>query len=87
MRSEVILQCDKETSIIDVSRKVARERKAKTVLRFAPKTSHQSNGFVKAAHGHIQGLAPNTGTHFSAISRAIPFADRCAGFVLSRFTV
>ena len=34
----VILQCDKETSIIDVSRKVARERKARTVLRFAPKT-------------------------------------------------
>ena len=28
-----------------------------TVLRFAPKTSHQSNGFVEAVHGHIQGLA------------------------------
>ena len=43
----VILQCDKDMSIIDVSRKVARERNARTVLRFSPKTSHQSNGFVE----------------------------------------
>ena len=82
-------------SIIDVCRKVARERNARTVLRFAPKTSHQSNGFVEAVHGHIQGLArcyqtqieTNTGIQLSAISPAIPFAIRCAGFVLSRFTV
>ena len=53
----VIIQCDTEMSIIDVCRKVARERNARTVLRFAPKTSHQSNGFVEAVHGHIQGLA------------------------------
>ena len=90
-----ILQCDKQMSIIDVSRKVAREMKARTVLRFAPKTSHQSNGFVEAAHGHIQGLvrccqtqiATNTGTQHSAISPAIRFAVRHAGFALSRFTV
>ena len=50
-----IIQCDKEMSIIDVCRKVARERNARTVLRFAPKTGHQSNGFVEAVHGHIQG--------------------------------
>ena len=36
----VIIQCDKEMSIIDVCRKVARERKARTMLRFASKTSH-----------------------------------------------
>ena len=54
----VIIQCDKETSIIDVCRKVSRERNARTVLRFVPKTSHPSNGFVEAVHGHIQGLAP-----------------------------
>ena len=36
----VIIHCDKEMSIIDVCRKVARERNARTVLRFAPKTSH-----------------------------------------------
>ena len=53
----IIIQCDKEMSIIDVCRKVARERNTRTVLRFAPKTSHQSNGFVEAVHGHIQGLA------------------------------
>ena len=91
----VIIQCDKEMSIIDVCRKVARERNARTVLPFAPKTSHQSNGFVEAVHGHIQGLArcnqtqieTNTGVQLSAISLAIPFAIRYAGFVLSRFTV
>ena len=91
----VIIQCDKEMSIIDVCRKVARERNARTVLRFAPKTSHQSNGFVEAVHGHIQGLArchqtqieTNTGVQHSAISPAIPLAIRHAGFVLSRFTV
>ena len=91
----VIIQCDEEMSIIDVCRKVARERNARTVLRFAPKTSHQSNGFVEAVHGHIQGLArcyqtqieTNTGIQLSAISPAIPLAFRCAGFVLSRFTV
>ena len=82
-------------SIIEVCRKVARERNARTVLRFAPKTGHQSNGFVEAVHGHIQGLArcfqtqieTNTGIQLSAISPAIPFAIRYAGFVLSRFTV
>ena len=50
----VIIQCDKEMSIIDVCRKVARERNGRTVLQLAPKTSHQSNGFVEAVHGHIQ---------------------------------
>ena len=49
-----IVQCDKELGTIDVCRNVARERKPRTVLRFAPKTSHQ---FVEAVHGHIQGLA------------------------------
>ena len=85
----VIIQCDKEMSIIDVCRKVARERNARTVLRFAPKTSHQSNRFVEAVHGHIQGLArcyqtqieTNTGVQLSAISHAIPFAIHYAGFV------
>ena len=77
----LIIQCDKEMSIIDMCRNVARERNARTVLRFAPKTSHQSNGFVEAVHGHIQGLArcyqtqieTNTGMQLSAILLAIPF--------------
>ena len=81
--------------IIDVCRNVARERNARTVLRFAPRTSHHSNGFVEAVHGHIQGLArccqtqieTNTGIQLSAISPAIPLAIRYAGLVLSRFTV
>ena len=82
----VILHCDKEMSIIDACRKDARERNARTVLRFAPKTSHQSNGFVEAVHGHIQGLAryyqtqikTNIGMQLSAIAPAIPFAVRYA---------
>ena len=65
------------------------------MLRFASKTSHQSNGFVEAVHGHIQGLArcyqtqveTNTGVQLSANSPASPFAIRYAGFVLSRCTV
>ena len=93
--NQVIVQCDKETSMIDVCRKVARERKSRTVLRFATKTSHQSNGFVEAVHGHIQALArcyqtqieTNTGTQLSAISLAFPFAVRYVAVVLSRFTV
>ena len=34
-----------------VCRKVARERNARTMLRFAPKKGHQSNGFVEAVRG------------------------------------
>ena len=54
---KLTVSCDTEMSIIYVCRKVARERNARTVLRIGPKTSHQSNGFVEAVHGHIQGLA------------------------------
>ena len=57
----IIIQCHKVMSIIDLCRKVARERNARTVIRFAPKTSHQSNGFVEAVHGHIQVLARGGG--------------------------
>ena len=39
----VIIQCDNEMSIIDVCRKVARERNARTVLRFLPETSHRDS--------------------------------------------
>ena len=88
----VILQRDKEMSTIDVYRKSCTQTK----VRFAPKSSHQSNGFVEAVHGHIQGLArcyqthveTNTSIQLSAISPAIlPFAIRYAGSVLSRFTM
>ena len=57
----VILQCDKEMSIIDVFRKVARERKARTVVRFAPETSiretclsKQYTGTYKDSHDAIR---------------------------------
>ena len=74
----VIAQCDKKMSIIDVCRKLARERKARSVLRFASKTCHQSS---RSMHGHIQGLARcyqtqiemNTDILLSATYLAIPF--------------
>ena len=59
----VIIQCDKEMSIIDVCRKVARERNARTVLRFAPTTSHQSNGFCRSSartHTGTRTMLPDT---------------------------
>ena len=59
----VIIQCDKEMSTKTCVEKFARERNARTVLRFAPKTSHQSNGFVEAVHGHLQGLAHDATRH------------------------
>ena len=37
-----IIQSDKEMSIIDMCRKVAHERNERKVLRFAPKTNHQT---------------------------------------------
>ena len=43
----VIIQCDKEMSIIEVCRKVARERNARTVLRFAPKQVIRATGLSK----------------------------------------
>ena len=72
-----------------------RTKRENSVEIRAKKTSHQSNMFVEAVHGHIQGLArcyqtqieTNIGIQLSAISLAIPFAVRYAGFVLSRFTV
>ena len=91
----VILQRDKEISITEVCRKVARKRKTKTVLQFAPKTSHHSNEFVESVCRHKQRLArccqtqveTNTGIQYSATSPAISFAIRCARFVLTRITV
>ena len=84
-----------QLGIIDVCRNLARERKTRTVLRLAPITSHQSNSFVQAAHGHIQGLARGyqtqiekiTGIQHSAACHAIPFAVRYDGFVLTTHTV
>ena len=59
----VIIQCAEEMSIIDVCRKVARERNARTELRFAPKTSHQSNGFCRSSaqtHTGTRTMLPDT---------------------------
>ena len=72
-----------------------RTKRENSVEIRAKKTSHQSNGFVEAVHGHVQGLArchqtqieTNTGIQLSATSPAIPLTVRYAGFVLSRFTV
>ena len=43
----IIIQCDKEMSIIDVCRKVARERNARTVLRLRQKQVIRATGLSK----------------------------------------
>ena len=53
----VIIQCDKEMSIIDVCRKVARERNARTVLRFAPKTKSSEQRVCRSSVRTDTGLA------------------------------
>ena len=85
----VIVKRDEERSIPDVCRNFARERDGRTVQHFVPKTSRQSNGFVEAVHGHIQGLArcyetqidTNIGKQLSvtspAISSAVVTQDLC----------
>ena len=58
-------------------------------------TSHQSNRFVQAVHGHISGLGrgyqtqidKKTGIEHSAASHAIPFAVCYDGVVLTTHTV
>ena len=62
-----------------------RERNARTVLRFAKKTPEQR---VCTDTGTRTILSDaNTGVQLSAISLTIPFSIRCAGFVVSKFTV
>ena len=63
----VIFHCDGKMSIEAVCTQGASERKTRSALRFAPKTSHQGNAGVEAVHGHSQGLTlccqPQFGTH------------------------
>ena len=82
----MIIQCDEEMSIIDLCRRVARERNVRTVLRFASKTSHHSNAFVEAEHGQKQGLAPNCQTQIET-NTDWQLSTISSRFVLFRFTV
>ena len=62
-RNLVIVQCEKEMSIIHVRRKLARKRRERTVFRFVPKTRHQSNGFCRSSvrtHTRARTMLPNT---------------------------
>ena len=59
----VIIQCDKEVSIIDVCRKVARERNARTVLRFAPKNKSSEQQVCRSStrtHSGTRTMLPDT---------------------------
>ena len=82
-------------SIIDVCRKVARERNARTVLRFAPKNKSSEQRVCRSStqrHSGTRTMLPDPNrdehwhTYFSNFT-SISFAIRYAGFVLSRFTV
>ena len=91
----MIIQCNKEMSTIDVCRKVARERNARTVLRFAPKQVIRATGLSKQytdtcrdSHDATRHKSRRTlAFSLRQFSPAIPFAIRYAGFGLSRFTV
>ena len=89
--NSVIIQCDKEMSIVNLCRKVARERNARTVLRFAPETQLVCRSNARTRTG-TRTMLPSTNqdehwrTTFSNFT-CHPFAIRNAGFVLSRFTV
>ena len=82
-------------SIIDVCRKVARERNSRTVLRFAPKNKSSEQRVCRSSartHTGTRTMLPDTlrrtlAYSFQQFHPAIPFAIRYAGFVLSRFTV
>ena len=69
-------------SVIDVCRKLARERQARTVLRVAPKQVIRAIGLSKQYTDTYRHQHDATAT-----SPSIPFAVRYSGFVLSRFTV
>ena len=59
----VIIQCDKEMSIIDVCRKVARERNARTVLRLAPKNKSSERRVCRSSartHTGTRTMLPDT---------------------------
>ena len=59
----VIIQSDKEMSNIDVRRKVARERNARTVLRFAPKNKSSEQRVCRSSartHTRTRTMLPDT---------------------------
>ena len=59
----IIIQCDKEMSIIDVCGKVARERNAITVLRFAPKNKSSEQRVCRSStrtHSGTRTMLPDT---------------------------
>ena len=71
-------------------RKVTRERNARTVLRFAPKTSHLSKQYTHTYSDSHDATDANRDEHwYTAFSNftCLPLAIRYAGFVLSKFTV
>ena len=79
-------------SIIDVCRKVARERNARKICAKNKSSEQRVCRSSTRTHSGTRTMLPdtietNTGRQLSAISPAIPFAIRYAALVLSRFTV
>ena len=53
--SDIILQCDPETSLIKWAESVKSKRTERTVIRSSPRRSHQSNGGVENYQKQLQG--------------------------------
>ena len=54
LTGEMVLQTDKETGPMDVTKHVAAERKATTLIRQTPKKGSQSNSYVERAHQGVE---------------------------------
>ena len=89
----VIIQCDKEMSIIDVCREsCTRTKRENSVTIGAKKQVIRATGLSKQCTATYRGLARCYQTQLRRtlaynFQQSIPFAIRYAGFVLSRFTV
>ena len=54
-RSDIILQCDPEPSLIKWADSVKSKQSERTVVRTSPRRSHQSNGGVENYQKQLQG--------------------------------
>ena len=95
MTGEMVLQTDKETGPIDVTKHVAAERKATTVIRQTPKKSSQANAYVERAHQSVEAMVRTMNEviedmvrmKHSATEDITTWMIRHAAFLQARFSV
>lgn len=95
LTGEMIWQIDRESSLVDLVKRVAGKRKAKTIIRLTPKGSKQSLGYAENVHGIIDGLCRVMKEVIEGFCDVIILADspivtwmvRHASFIVTNFTV